>query len=45
MSPEGGEKHTAFKVRVNEIDPSLRWASAEVTKRERATISAKSGLE
>lgn len=38
-----GEKHTAFEVRVDEIGPSLRWASAEVTKRERTT--APSGAE
>ena len=35
-----GEKHTALEVRVDEIGPSLRWASAEVKKRERTTVSA-----
>jgi single-strand DNA-binding protein len=31
------EKHTALEVRVDEIGPSLRWASADVKKRERTT--------
>jgi single-strand DNA-binding protein len=35
-----GEKHTALEVRVDEIGPSLRWASAEVKMRERTTVSA-----
>jgi single-strand DNA-binding protein len=35
-----GEKHTALEVRVDEIGPSLRWASADVTKRERTTAPA-----
>jgi single-strand DNA-binding protein len=35
-----GEKHTALEVRVDEIGPSLRWASAEVKKRERAAAPA-----
>jgi single-strand DNA-binding protein len=38
-----GEKHTAFEVRADEIGPSLRWASADVKKRERTT--APSGAE
>ena len=35
-----GEKHTALEVRVDEIGPSLRWASAEVKKRERTSAPA-----
>ena len=35
-----GEKHTAFEVRVDEIGPSLRWASAEVKKVQRASATA-----
>jgi single-strand DNA-binding protein len=42
-----GEKHTALEVRVDEIGPSLRWASAEVKKVERkaAPASAEPGEE
>jgi single-strand DNA-binding protein len=35
-----GEKHTTLEVRVDEIGPSLRWASAEVKKTERTTAAA-----
>ena len=35
-----GEKHTALEVRVDEIGPSLRWASAEVKKVQRTTAAA-----
>jgi single-strand DNA-binding protein len=35
-----GEKHTALEVRVDEIGPSLRWASAEVKKVQRTTAPA-----
>jgi single-strand DNA-binding protein len=37
---KSGEKHTALEVRVDEIGPSLRWASAEVKKRERTSAPA-----
>ena len=35
-----GEKHTALEVRVDEIGPSVRWASADIKKRERTTAPA-----
>ena len=35
-----GETHTALEVRVDEIGPSLRWASAEVKKLERTSAPA-----
>ena len=38
-----GEKHTALEVRVDEIGPSLRWASAEVKKRERTSCPGDCG--
>src|ERR671915_741537 len=36
-------KRSAFEVQVDEIGPSLRWASAQVTKSSRSTATSGSG--
>jgi single-strand DNA-binding protein len=38
-----GNKRSAFEVQVDEVGPSLRWASAQVTKSSRSTGASGSG--
>ena len=38
-----GNKRSAFEVQVDEVGPSLRWASAQVTKSSRSTATSGSG--
>jgi single-strand DNA-binding protein len=38
-----GNKRSAFEVQVDEVGPSLRWASAQVTKSSRSTGGSGSG--
>jgi single-strand DNA-binding protein len=38
-----GNKRSAFEVQVDEIGPSLRWASAQVTKSSRSSAAGSGG--
>ncbi|MGH2787115.1 MAG: single-stranded DNA-binding protein [Actinomycetota bacterium] len=38
-----GNKRSAFEVQVDEVGPSLRWASAQVTKSSRSSAASSGG--